>query len=76
VLFPYLAIDYREYLKTDLIGTSVKANIRLWNFSLETLTSLYKDIGVNNNIDLIQIPEMILKEGFISKGQLLITTWI
>lgn len=68
VLFPYLAIDYREYLKTDLIGSSVKANIRLWNFSLETLTSLYKDIGVNNNIDLIQIPGMIFKGGIYFEG--------
>lgn len=64
----YPMIDFFGYNIINFMGTSLKANFTLWNFSLETLTSFYKNAGTNSGANVLDVPDVTFRGGVYFKG--------
>lgn len=64
----YPMIDYFGYNIINFMGASLNANFSLWNFSLETLTSIYKNAGTNSGANVLDVPDVTFRGGVYFKG--------
>lgn len=64
----YPMIDYFGYNIINFMGASLNANFSLWNFSLETLTSIYKNAGTNSGANVLDVPNVTFRGGVYFKG--------